>query len=104
MRDSHIMQFAGMLFGIGSVAFPVVALMLGRDSSNIILYFIGIIIGLFFAIVGVILSGISIKKAKEYGDNKAKGVAGLITSIVGIGSCLSLFLFIGMILAIASTI
>ena len=54
MRDSHIMQFAGMLFGIGSVAFPVVALMLGRDSSNRILYFIGIIIGMILAIASTI--------------------------------------------------
>ena len=101
MRDSHVKQFAGLLFGIGSVAFPVVALNFGRDSSNSILFFIGIIIGAFFAIVGIILSAISLKQAGDNGDNKAKGMIGLITSIVSIASCLFLFFIIGLAILIA---
>ena len=99
MRDSHVKQFAGMLFGIGSIAFPTLALMPERGDSNSILFFIGIIIGAFFA--GIILSAISIKLAKEYDDNKAKGMVGLITSIVGIASCLFMFFVIGLAVLIA---
>lgn len=101
MRDSHVKQFAGMLFGIGSVAFPTVALVIGRDTSSSILYYVGIIIGAFFGVAGIILSAISIKLAKEYDDNKAKGMVGLITSIVGIASCLFLFFIIGLAILIA---
>lgn len=101
MRDSHVKQFAGMLFGIGSIAFPTLALMPERGDSNSILFFIGIIIGAFFAVAGLILSAISIKQASDNGDNKAKGVVGLVTSIVGIASCLLLFFIIGLAVLIA---
>lgn len=101
MRDSHVKQFAGMLCGIASVVFPSLTYTFGRDSSNKVVYFIGIGIGFFIALAGLIISGISIKQAKEDGDNKVKGIIGLVTSIIGISSCLILCLIVGLILLIA---
>ena len=101
MKDSHVIQFTGMLFGIASVVFPYLALSLGRDRSTSLLFYIGECVALFIAVIGVVLSGISIRLAKANGDNKVKGVIGLVTSIVGIASCLSLVLLIGLILVIA---
>ena len=103
MRDSHVLQFSGMIVGIASVAFPYLALSFSSDSSTAILFYISICIAFFIALIGLVLSIIGIVKARANGDNKVKAVIGLITSIVGITTCLCLVLLVGMILAIALT-
>ena len=101
MRDSHVLQFTGMLFGIASVAFPYVALTFSSDRSTALLFYISICVAFFIAAIGLALSIIGLVKARANGDNKVKAVIGLVTSIVGIATCLILVLFVGLILAVA---
>jgi len=101
MKDSHILQFVSMLLGILSIILPYIVLSFARSAIDGIIYLIALGVALLVSIVGIILAAVSIKKARDYGDNKAKGIVGLITSIIGTLSCLIVLAIIGSIIAIA---
>ena len=102
MRDSNVKQFVGMLGGIASLILPYLAFFMGFGNlGDPVFLAFPLVIAFVLGIVGIIVSAVSIKQAKEYGDGKVKGIIGLITSIIGILSSLIIFLVFGAVILIA---
>ena len=87
--------------GIFSIILPYVVSSFLFQAGDGIMYLIGLGIAFVISIIGIIVAAVSIKKARDYGDGKVKGIIGLITSIVGALSCLILFLVFGSIIFLA---
>lgn len=101
MLDYHGKQIIGILLGIGSylvIYFLCVTSVYAHDALGI---FFGFGLGLILSTIGIIMSGIGIKQANETGGSKAKGVIGLIVSIVGVANCLVVFALLGSVIFLA---
>ncbi len=55
-----------------------------------------VIIGLILSVLGIVLGGVGMSKAKQYGESKGLAIGGLVCGIVG-----AVFAFCGCICAIA---
>lgn len=100
MKDSKGKQFFGLFFGV--LARIVSWASAGIANGDGMIFLFGVGIGFIMSIIGAIISGISIKQARDYGESKKMGVTGLIFSLVGIVSDIGSAVFFFIIAAAAS--
>ena len=98
MSESGGKQVIGIFLGVGSLLVMYFLFVSSIRSGDVLGVFFGFGLGLILAIAGIVLSSIGIKQAKDTGGSKAKGVIGLIISIVALGNSLTMFVLLGGVL------
>ena len=87
-------QIAGFLFGLFSIIIPYAAFFVGLLKS---VGFLLVCVGVAFVmgLIGLILSASSISQAREQGYSKGLSIAGIITSVIGMLTCVGMGIAFG---------
>lgn len=89
-------QLTGMILGIVSFVIPGCAYFVSLITTSKV-YCLCFGVGLVLAIVGLIISIMSVNQAKRLGESKGMGVVGLVLSIIGIVNNIGM-IFLGLVL------
>lgn len=95
MFDASGKQVISIFFGVAAIVISNFATVASLTNGDLMGMFVGYGFAAIMAIVGIILASLGIKEAVNHGNRKAKGVVGLILSIIGIFYALILTVVFG---------